>query len=312
MRIVFVIQSHTLLPQLSRLLRVLSAGCQDKFIIISHDGDLPPVEAIAQEYGVQTVLRSEGGRGRFGLLGSYLSALKYISKNRIQYDWLMLLSGQDYPVRSLAEFEDVLAKTPHDGYFWHFDAFKPTASGPIAWSFEEAEGRYLFQYRLLKTKLSFVERALLRYPRLLTAKSSNWRLHTSYGFSVGRRATDIPFTDNFKCFGGAYSHILRKRAVDEILRFVAERPDIVRYFELTMQPDEALIPTILCNNKDFDISPEDLRYYDFSSGRLGHPKILTKFDLPLIDSGNFFFARKFDLRRDVALFDELDARALER
>ncbi len=86
-------------------------------------------------------------------------------------------------------------------------------------------------------------------------------------------------------------------------------PTIVDYFRHVVLPDEAFIQTILLNN-DFKLSPDDLRYYDFTKSRHGHSRVLGPSDLAPALASRSFFARKFDTTITPKILDRLDDNVL--
>lgn len=59
----------------------------------------------------------------------------------ISFDWFVILTGQTYPLRRLADFENGIAKSEFDAYVYHFDAYDEAI-----WPNDEAVKRYHFQY----------------------------------------------------------------------------------------------------------------------------------------------------------------------
>jgi hypothetical protein len=67
---------------------------------------------------------------------------------------------------------------------------------------------------------------------------------------------------------------------------------------------------VLLNEKKFHISPHDLRYFDFSGSRHGHPKTLGPADLEFVFASKCYFGRKFDVTLHPMILDILDAKVL--
>ena len=312
MRIAFVLQTYRALDQVGRLVDTLNRGCPDCLIVITHSGPADGLAKLAREHRISRILPAIPGRGRFGLVDSYLGALRWLRRQDLPYDWMVLLSGQDYPIRPLAEFSDAMQRSAMDGYFYHFKPLteRMARGGPFDWSREECVDRYFFRYASLKDELSLAERALLRLPRKALALSRNYRLHTTYGLSFGRRVEALPFSPDFELHGGSYWHTIRRECGEALLDFVDENPTIVDYFRHVILPDETFIQTVLLNTKRFRISPHELRYYDFSNSHHGHPKVLGLDDLERAFASQCYFGRKFDMASHPEVLDALDARVL--
>jgi hypothetical protein len=300
----FLIQSHKDPEQLARLVRTLRTGCPDSVALISHDFRATPLPRAT--FGGDSnvhVIQGKGGRGDFTIVDGYLAALRWLRDNKVDYTWLTNLSGQDYPVASLAEFAKELATAPHDGFLHH--------SAELALSRPDGYDRYYFQYRKLKENLSVTERALLRVPRVaLERVSAPYRINTSYGLMVGRRADPAPFNADFRCYAGSYWHTIRRRCADHLLDFVEKQPALVDYLKHVLVPDECFFQTVLVNNPGFRFVNDNRRYFDMRGARHGHPKVMTEADMPKFLGGRYFFARKFEWSSGTALLDKLDRHAL--
>jgi hypothetical protein len=310
----FLIQSHRNPPQLARLVRVIRQGCPNSIVLISHDfrATLLSRATFGDDQNVH-LIDGKGGRGDFEIVDGYLAALRWLRDNKIAYDWLTNLSGQDYPVSSLAAFARELIAAKHDGFLHHFDSLiqDPGEMGPMRWPPRHGHDRYLFHYTRLKDALTGTERALLRYPRLaLDRFSANYRINTAYGLMIGRRARHNPFTPQFRCYAGSYWHTIRRRCADYLLNFAETKPDVVAYLRRVLIPDECFVQTALANNHRFRFVNDNRRYYDMRGSRRGHPKVLSEEDMTEFLGGRYVFARKFEPADGSDLLDRLDHHAL--
>lgn len=300
----FFIQSHKDPDQLARLVGTLRKGCPESVVLVSHDVDATPLPrgVFGGDANVH-VIQGKGGRGDFTIVDGYLTALRWLRDNKVHYTWITNLSGQDYPVSSLAGFADELSVAPHDGFLHYSDALtqKPC----------DGYDRYYFQYTKLKNSLSLAERAMLRVPRVALERfSGTFRVNTSYGLMVGRRADPAPFNAEFRCYAGSYWHTIRRRCAEYLLDFVDAKPDLVTYLQRVLVPDECFVQTVLANHRDFHFVNDNRRYYDMRGARHGHPKVMTEEDLPKFLGRRYVFARKFEWSNGSALLDRLDHYAL--
>jgi len=310
MRISFVLQTYRSPGQIGRLVEALDRDCSDSLIVVAHSGPLSGLAGLACRNRIDHLLPAAPARGRFGLIDSYLCALRWLRRQPRAYDWIVLLSGQDYPIRPLPELRATLEQSVVDGYFHHFDPLteNPDRSGPMAWPRREGADRYLFRYRFLTDELTTLERALLNIPRRLLGLTRSYRLNTSFGLGVGRRADATPFSPAFRLYAGSYWHIIRRECAEAVLDFVDANPRTVEYFRQLVLPDECFIQTILLNDRAFRVSAQDLRYFDFRGSRHGHARTLGPTDLDAAFASGCFFGRKFDDVLHPQVFDLLDAR----
>jgi hypothetical protein len=312
MRIGFVLQTYRSLDQIGRLVDTLNRGCPGSMTVITHSGPRDGLARLTREHQVSHVLPAVPGRGRFALIDSYLSALRWLRRQSVPYDWIVLLSEQDYPIRPLGEFLEALEHSTVDGYFYFFDPSNERAAtaGRMVWAPGEWQDRYLFRYGTLKNELSVIERALWRFPRKILGLTRNHRLHTSFGLDLGTRADATPFSPDFRLRAGSYWHVIRRECGEALLDFVDENPDIVDYFRHVILPHESFIQTVLLNKKVFRISPHDLRYFDFSNSHHGRSKTLAPADLKLAFASQCYFGRKFDMTLHPDILDVLDSRVV--
>lgn len=309
MSIAFLIHTHKSLEQISRLCGTIDRGLAKKHVSISHNGSAEDRARIAAFRGVDRVIPAIGGRGQFGLIDAFLGELRRLERDASPYEWIVVLSGQDYPIRPLAEMAAELEQSPFDGYLHHFDTTKPRNLPPetIDWPDHEADKRYYFQHTLLKRDSPAVLRAAVTIPRRLLNRSRNFRLDTGFGLTFGRRAPNPPFAPDFRLHGGNAWMTIRRTAARSILRFVDDRPDITNYFRRVLTPDEAFLQTIMANDPTLRLSTRELRYFDCTAAFLGQMKTLGPADLPRAFASNCYFARKFDIDRDPAILDLIDA-----
>lgn len=309
----FLIQSHKEPQQLARLVRLLRRGSLDCQVLVSHDFRATPLPL--STFGGDSrvhVIDGKGGRGDFEIVDGYLSALRW-ARDHIDYDWVTNLSGQDYPVSSLAGFTADLHTAEHDGFLHHFDAVRQNTDQmrPMHWPPRHGYGRYCFQYTKVKVNAGVIERAALKLPRVaLDLLDAPYRINTAYGLLLGRRATATPFTDRFRCYAGSYWHTIRRRCADYLLDFTDRNPDTVDYMRRVLIPDESFVQTVLVNEPGFRFVNDNRRYYNMRGSTRGHPQTLTADDASTFLGKGYVFARKFETTNGGAFFDRLDEFAL--
>jgi hypothetical protein len=303
-RLAYHVESHTLPGQLERLVRRLIATGNDPVVVVNHDSrstdDLSRIAALPGVY----IQRSPGGYADFSHVRRYLETLTWLAAQGVEYDWVANLSGQDYPLRDVAEAESELAEPGVDGYLQWFDAFDPKSS----WGPNLGRSRYTFSHRRLRS-ISPRWRSPLR-----TIQSVNYvqpwvRVTVSTGLTVGRRQAQTPFGPDFICYGGSLFCTLSRPVAEYLRAFADERRDIVEYYSHTLSPAESFIQTVLVNSGLFTFSPNCRRYFDFRNSRYNHPKVLTADDLPRALASGADFGRKFDENVAPLALDLLDRRA---
>lgn len=302
-RFCYFVQSHRDPEQIVRLVAALRRGSPEAHIVVGHDGRgcaLAPADLAAA--GEVDLFAVEGPveRGRLSLLAPYLQAIERLRREGVRYDWLVYLSGQDYPTRPLAAAEREIAESGQDGFLRWWPAFGRDS----AWS-RRRQGyrRYAFHYRRAPRWAA----PMLRLLRGINGVQPLVHFQLTYGPYVGVRRLRTPFRDGYVCWAGTQWTTLRRACVEELAATLARDTELVRYYAGTICPDESLVQTVLLNSRRFRFANDDLRYVDMRGTRTGSPRTLTSDDLPELVAGRHHFARKFDLAVDREVLDRLNA-----
>jgi len=300
MKIVYFVQSHDAIDHLRHLIARLRAPEQGSLVVIGHDGSRKPLERSELPPGEDTVLRQRREpvrRGELSCLEPYLEAATWLLDRAMDFDWLIYLSGRDYPVRPLTEIRRTLAETKEDGFLRSFDLQSPESP----WGRRRAHRRYDFRYR----RLPEVWRWPLKLAKPLL-RLAGCELSLTYGVHFGVPARPLLFGEEFRGYGGWQWHSLRRRAVEYLVDFCRRRPEIVEAFRHTLVPDEALVQTVLLNAPGFRFRKESRRYADTHERPGGHSRLLTIDDFAELTNGDYDFARRFDPLASRLLLERLD------
>lgn len=309
MKVCYLIQSHKNPEQIARLVRVIKKMSSMDFVLISHDfTSCDHVKTLVQDLAGVEVISCKNERGDFSLVQSYLDAVHWLFSHNIKFDWIINLSGQDYPTQPLTLFKKSFAETAYDGYFKYFEVL----SEQSPWGIKNGFLRYFYQYFRLSGLLSPWQRGLLK-PLVFLVNNVQpfFKVDTSYGFMVGFSASISPFNENFLCYGGSYWKILSRKCVEFLYNFSNEHPELISYFSKTLISDESFIQSILLNSKKFNFCNYNYWHVDFLDSQHGHPSVLTSKDFSVLSNDDVYFARKFDMVQDSKILDMLDARILQ-
>jgi hypothetical protein len=301
----YFVQTHRDPEQVYRLVRTLRRGSARGTIVVQHDPtacELDPAR-LAGLPGIH-LLPPCGTQVRSSFScqsAPYLGVIDWLERERIPYDWLVSLTGQDYPVTPIPRIEAFLDSAPCDGFLRYWDVLSPASP----WSRRKARARYWYHYRRLPDGAGRVLHALRLATRVLPL-----HFYLDYGPLVGVRAWRTPFHGGFRCYGGWAWSSLRRSAVLYLREFLAAHPEVVDHYRLTVAPEESLVQTVLVNSGRFELVNDDKRYIDYAQARAGSPRTLTAADLPLLASGRYHFARKFDFAVDREVLDRIDRELL--
>lgn len=265
--------------QVARLAKSLQHPSAHFYIHVDAKADIKPYKKALQDMGISNlnfITKRYGiNWSAFSMVEATLDALRYIASSE-KHDFINLLSGEDYPLRSPCQFHSFLSN--HKGKsFMEFQK-----SGDRWW--EEAQirfNRYYLNDFPLKGQY-FLERIMnkLVRPRKLPK-----------GIAVVGKS---------QWFTLAAPHLEYILDNEEELRYLK------RFFKYTWAPDEFFFQTLLHNSPHSgEIINNNLRYINWDSGK-SSPKILTVEDLPALKSSGKFFARKFNSDIDLCVLNYLD------
>lgn len=297
MRVAYVITSHRLPGQVLRLARTLRAGSPAAHIVLHHDDRRTQVDRAAlHALGVLLVEPpSAVAWGEASHLDAMLRCLRLVLEST-DADWLVLLSGQDYPVRPLAAIERSLAEADVDAFIEARPVARPALRrGEV----DEFARRYHYRWRRAAALPWPVVRAAGRARPLVEVRrmpSGPW---------VGVPAWRSPFGADLVCHRGSDWFTLSRRAIEAVDRFAVTRADVVRHYRRTLIPTESFVPTALANDPSLRLSGDTRRHTRWDPGASG-PRALGIGDLPGILASGADVARKFDETVDGAVLDALD------
>jgi Core-2/I-Branching enzyme len=273
MRIAYIISAYKLPEQVVRLVRRLSTPTATVVVHVDRKTSDATYSAMTESLvgssGVHFLQRHRCYWGGFGHVRATLTGIDHLYRSQSPFDYLVLLTGQDYPLRPPSEIAAVLDAAGGSSFMSWWPVPHPPWSG--RGGLDRFERLHLVGPRPFHLSLP----ARRRPPRGLTV------------------------------FGGSPYWCLARTHVDYVRRVVDRQPEVVRFFRRAFIPDELFFQTLLLGSPHADsIVNDNLRYIDWSSTPA--PKILTARDLPALLASGKLFARKFDASVDAEVLDRLD------
>ena len=277
MRIDYLIRAHTAPEQLGRLVERLDEDDVRFYVHVNRLTDDDVYRAMVTRLDgherVTWLPRVVCRWGGFSLLEATLVGIQGILASGDLPQHALLLSGQDYPLRSPAVIRAHLGERQGRNLLHHFRLPAPEWAG-------EGGG-------LNRLRYPYFER--VRYKTRLLRLPLPRRLPRSL----------VPY-------GGMALWALTGETLEWLMRFTADRPQVLDFFRHTKMPDETFFQTVLLSSPLADtVDNEQLHYLDWSAGS-AHPATLTMRDLPKLRSSDKLFARKFDAALDSEVLDALD------
>jgi hypothetical protein len=300
-RVAYVITSYKLPEQILRLASVIRAASPGASIVLHHDDRLCGIDlTAARRLRMQLVEPSTPVNwGEASQLEMVIRCLRFCLAS-VEFDWLVMLSGQDYPIRPIVEIERALGEEDCDALVEARPCPRPGVRGPV----DEFSSRYYFRWwHPRHASLVSLARATTRkgaFVRTRAMPSGDW---------IGTRAVRTPFGAGLICHRGSDWFSLSRAAVKAIDAFAAGRADVLRYYRRTLIPTESFIQTVLASDGSLTISGDTRRYTVWDAGpHQPGPDVLRLEDLDAMLASGFDFGRKFDPTVDSAVIDEIDRR----
>jgi hypothetical protein len=296
--VAYIVVSHRNPGQVLRLVSALKEGPGAE-VIVRNDQRQARIEPRALEDLGARMLDDgiEVEWGEFSYLRMLLAALEW-ALEAVDPDWMLVLSGQDYPIRPLGEIEAFLAAAEEDAFLqdaWELDTSR--LPGPPQ---EEFFLRYAYRHFM-------VPRWVPRPPGRL--RPLVYRRDMPQGLSprIGIRRATLPFHGGRRCFVSADWLTVGRRAARLLLDAARKDRRLIRCYRRSVIPSESFFATVLLNAPDLRVARESRRFVSFAAPGVPHPEVLTSRDLDrMLDSG-MHFARKFDAQTDAEVLDRLDA-----
>jgi hypothetical protein len=278
LRLAYLILAHQLPEQLIRLVRRLDGPDTTFLVHIDRRADDAILAAAGAELAQPNVTflpRIPCHWGTWSIVEATLSGIRQALRADAPFDYLLLMTGQDYPIKPRAEIETTLGQAEGRSFVHHVPLPKPD------WP----------------NSLGRVER--WHYPpglrnRLLERVRNRW--------SVPRR---VP--SGLALHGGAQLWSMSREAAQYVDDFTARNPEVVRFFHHVHVPDEMYFQTVLASSPlRGKLICDGLHFLEWL--RPGHT--LGEEDLDALAATYYLFARKFDLRVDGKVLDLIDQRLL--
>ncbi len=299
LRIAYIILVHKNPEQLARLVSRLNTPYCYFFIHVDIKESLEIYRSEAHLIAsgrLHFLKQYDGAWGKFGILQAEVTALKEIESTKVPYDFVLLLSGQDYPIKNNQFIFNYLSA--HRG-----KSFLNFSSMPVpGWN----DGG---MYRINRYHFTLWGKSYA-YPPYKAPKSLRHKVFNFF-FQLYFGKRTMPY--GLKPFLGEHWWCLSKESVTYILQFLLEHPVYYKFHRYSLCADEIFFHTILLNSRNPSIQKnmvnDHLRYIDWTDGK-DSPSILTIKDLDYLMQSPKLFARKFDLEVDAAIMDRIDQKIL--
>ena len=295
----YVLLAHNHPAAVVRLARAILTEVPQSRIVVHYSALSGPFPDCSDERIIAVEHPAAVQWATFSQTDMMLRSLEQIRRSGLPNSWIVMLSGQSYPVRPLRAFEQMLSSCGADAYLWFrrierserdlFERYSfhyvPVGNGPLPFPFN----------------VRCVRGVVNRMQPLVRVKSN------PRAAFVGYRARRSIFDVVPNVYYGTQWLALSGKAADYITGAIHERPDLLDLYRRTSCAEESFFPTVLQNAPDLRTLNDDVHYTDWSTIRTGSPRSLLMKDLAAIERSDKWFARKIDPGADDGLRDALDA-----
>lgn len=275
MKIAHLILIHENPCQLNRLIQRLAHSDADFYVHLDFKTEISPFLSLQSKHVKFVANRVEVYWGAYSIVQATVNGLEEILKTGNNYDYINLMSGQDYPIKSTKDIHHFFRDNPNK-------AFMHTLSIENEW--QEA------------------------IPRLTKYHLSNFTFSGKFTvekwMNICLPLRKMP--NNLVAVGRSQWFTITSVHAEYLINYLKENKNVKRYFQLTWGSDEFVFQTILFNSiYQKDMVNDNLRYIDWSENKAS-PKTLTINDLPVLLISEKLFARKFNENIDYHIINELD------
>ncbi|QEC66637.1 beta-1,6-N-acetylglucosaminyltransferase [Panacibacter ginsenosidivorans] len=276
MKIAHLILAHNQPDQLTRLITRLSHKDADCFIHIDAKTSLEAFKKISQLQNVFIIdKRVKITWGSYSIVQATLNGLSNIIASNKNYDYINLLSGQDYPLKAAVEIHQFL---------------------------RERKGKLFMEYYSIEQEWKEAIPRIKKYHLTdynIPGKHKLERLINTIFPSRKMPQKLIPV-------GRSQWFTITLESAKYIISYLKKNPDVSQFFRLTWAPDEMIFQTILYSSPfNAAMVNNNLRYIDWSEGKAS-PKTFTINDLETLQGSGKLFARKFNADNDEKILTALD------
>lgn len=287
MQFAYIISAYKYPQQLIRLIQRLNTPSASFFVHVDRKTDdgiyREIVHALSRRPNVIFLKRHKCEWGNFGHVSATLEGITEIFRTGTSFDYAILLTGQDYPIKSTR----------------HIAAF-----------FEKHKGKLFLEFSPLPTEV-WKNRGIVGGIERIEAW--HWRLFNRHIYFPPGRNFPIKrqFPKGFRPFGGSSYWCLPRECIEYIYDLTTQNRAFVDFFKYVDVPDEIFFQTIILNSRFERMAVNDnLRYIDWQDLDAGSPAILRKSDFARLVSSPKLFARKFDATIDADVLDRIDREIL--
>ena len=284
-KIAYLIQCHKDFGSVKRLAERLKTENSDVYVHVDGKNVREKTASLYDSaFAVPDEKRVNVYWGDYSIVLASLSLIDAVICSGRKYDYIWLISGQDYPIKTTEYTERFLDENKGKAFI---DTIPP-----------DSERHKLYSKRndvphpgLLIGK-SFASRAARKVYYFLTGG----RKRT---FAVFRRKSPVEYRFGSAWWCLPYSDVIKIKEY-----YDGNRAELDRFFSRSVCPDECFFQSLFHKVSDSETAAS-LTYIDWSGGK-SSPKTLTSEDVGRLIGSDKLMARKFDVSVDPDVIDNIE------
>jgi hypothetical protein len=277
---VFLIQAHKDIGQLNALIAQLRDADFLLYVNLDRKSDLDPAAVDPAARLVRE--RIDVHWGGFSQVQAVLNSLRQIVAEVPDFDKVLFLSAQDFPLLSNPALKESLAALAGQ------ELLDTVAIGT-------APGQWAADYR---------------YQYFYPQRQGRWRRLACGVTNRAMRAAGIKrsLPNGLQAWGGSSWWALSRACVRMLLERVAREPGLLRFFGSVSSPDELFFQTLVMNSPfRARVLGKNFRYVQWPQQGARNPEVLAAQDFSRIAASGCHFCRKIDSHASAALVPRLQA-----
>ena len=284
MKVAFLMQCHKNPKQINLLLKALKHPQVDVFIHVDSKNENIR-ENIEKIDGVYLLPKKDCVDVQWAQFSQVQATLNLLDAaiSGGGYSHYFLISGQDFPLKSIGEIVKFLNEHKNENFI----------DCALIKQFEKRNDIYFPRIVVGRKKWQKILKNILVYG------TGGWN-HT---FSLVRRAAP----GNVQYYFGSSWWCLNDAMVKWIYNFLENYPESIKLFKHSLCPDECFFQTLVMNSPYANNVKPYLHYIRWEKG-MSSPKTLTTIDYEELKKAEKLIARKFDINVDSEIIERLRKR----
>lgn len=317
MKLLYIILYHKNPDQLFRLINALNDKNNQFILHICTSVNEGDFKIIKEKFsGFPNIhfckrIRVVWGTGR--LTEAMVNAMKHSIQIDIDYKYVSVLSGQDFPIKS-NEFISNYFKENYGKQFLNYWDMAPLVGKDEPYYHPIRQEKFTnretskFENRIYCYKGLFK----IRLPGIIIPNPKSYRdiianiVKFMLRVIIGKRK----FLRGIHPYGGSDWYSITKDCVQYIIAVYDNNIKLTNFMKTVRSSSEMYFHTVLLNSEyKTTLTGDNLRFISWPDDS-AHPKILTMSDWKPICESPALFARKFDEKVDKAIMDKIEAETL--